>query len=135
MSAAAQEKGSWRAVSSTAQSITGDVVLSQEKLSINFSSFPMVRVRGLKAEEISAAFNAESGAGGSGSLYKIDIPGLKKFLHKNTLCGTDEIQWMATYVSGKSLQLAFFSSQSTPLFTAEAIGNSTSLCGTFTYGR
>jgi hypothetical protein len=37
---AAQENGDWRAVSSTARSITGDVVLSAEKISINFSGFP-----------------------------------------------------------------------------------------------
>ncbi len=34
--AVAQEKGLWRAESSTAQSITGDVAFSGEKMSINF---------------------------------------------------------------------------------------------------
>ena len=42
---AAQERGAWRAASNTAQSITGDIALSDEKISINFSTFPMVKVR------------------------------------------------------------------------------------------
>jgi hypothetical protein len=130
---ATQEKGMWRAESSTARSITGDVALSDEKLSINFSTFPMIRIRSLDKSESSAAFDAVSTPDGTGSLYSLNIPGTKKFLHKNTLCGTEDAQWMATYVSGKALQLAFFSGQKTPVFTLDAMANSTNLCGTFSY--
>ena len=132
---AAQEKGNWRAASNTARSITGDIALSDEKISINFSTFTMVRVRALDKAEISAAFDADSNAAGTGSLYRLSIPAAKKFLHRNSLCGDEDAQWMATYVSGRSLQLAFFSGEQTPLFTLDAIANSTTLCGTFMYAK
>jgi hypothetical protein len=135
MSVAAQEKGNWRAASSTAQSITGDVALSDEKISINYTGFVIARIRGLEPSEMSAAFDADSGAGGSGSLYRLSIPASKKFMRRNTLCGSEDTQWMATYVTGRSLHLAFFSGQQAPVFTLDAISNSTDLCGTFSYVR
>jgi hypothetical protein len=42
---------------------------------------------------------------------------------------------MATYVEGRSLKLAFFSGQKAPVFTLDAISNSTDLCGTYNYVR
>jgi hypothetical protein len=42
---------------------------------------------------------------------------------------------MATYVSGKTLQLAFFSGQKSPVFSLDAMANSTDLCGTFSYAK
>src|ERR1700737_2417828 len=84
---AAQESGNWRAVSNTARSITGDVALADEKISINFTVFPIARIRGLEKPEISAVFNLESIADASGSLYRLNIPASKKFLHHNSLCG------------------------------------------------
>ena len=130
---AAQESGNWRAVSNTARSITGDVALADEKISINFTVFPIARIRSLEKPEISAVFNPESIADASGSLYRLDIPASKKFLHRNSLCGAEDTQWMVTYVSRRSLQIAFFSGQKPPLLTQDAISNSTDLCGTFTY--
>ena len=84
---------------------------------------------------MSAGFDVDSSAGGSGSLYRLNIPAAKKFLHKNSLCGSEDTEWMVTYVSGRSLQLAFFSGQKQPVFTLEAISNSTDMCGTFAYVR
>jgi hypothetical protein len=133
ITAAAQDKGYWRATSSTAKSITGDVVLADEKISINLVSFTMARIRGLEQAEASALFDAEGTAGGNGSLYRLIVPGSKKFLHRNSLCGSDDTQWMVTYVSGRSLQLAFFSGQKPPVFTADALANSTDMCGKFSY--
>jgi hypothetical protein len=133
--AVAQEKGYWRAESNSARSITGDVALSEEKVTIDLSSYTIARIRALQPAELSAAFDADSSAGGSGSLYRLDVPATKRFLHKNTLCGSDDIRWMATYVAGRSLQLAFFSGQKPPLLTLEALSNSSDLCGTFAYGR
>jgi hypothetical protein len=133
MSATAQEKGNWRAANSTAQSITGDVSLSAEKIAISFSAFPMARIRTLEPGEVSAVFDADSGANGTGSLYKLSIPASKKFLHHNSLCGAESTEWMATYVAGRSLHLAFFSGQKAPTLTPDAIVNSTDLCGIFSY--
>jgi hypothetical protein len=135
MPASAQEKGNWRAANSTAQSITGDVSLSNEKISISFAGFPIARIRTLEPGEISAAFDVDSSADGSGSLYKLSVPASKKFLHRNSLCGAEDTQWMATYVAGRSLYLAFFSGQKAPVLTPDAIVNSTDLCGIFSYVR
>jgi hypothetical protein len=40
-----------------------------------------------------------------------------------------------TYVSGRSLRVVFFSGQNPPVFSADAIANSTDLCGRFGYVR
>jgi hypothetical protein len=132
---AAQEKGVWRALSKTAQSITGDVALSDQKIAINFLTFTMVKVRSLDKAELSAAFDADSDANGSGSLYRLHVPAAKKIMGHNSLCGDEDTEWMATYVSGSSLHLAFFSGEKPPVFTLDAISNSTDLCGTYSYVR
>ncbi|WP_353065113.1 hypothetical protein RBB77_04720 [Tunturibacter psychrotolerans] len=133
--AGAQEKGMWRAESSTAQSITGDIAISGEKISINFTGFVIAQIRRLEPGEVSAVFDTDSAAGGSGNLYRLNIPSSKKFMHHNTLCGTEDTQWMATYVAGRSLKVAFFSGPNVPEFTLNAIANSADLCGTFSYVR
>jgi hypothetical protein len=133
MAAAAQEKGYWRAENSTARAITGDVALSDEKISINLVSFTVARIRGLEKEEASALFDSEDTAGGNGSLYRLNVPASRTFLRKNTLCGSEDTQWMVTYVSGRSLRVVFFSGQKPPVFTPDAIANSTDLCGRFGY--
>jgi hypothetical protein len=135
VSLTAQELGFWRAANSTAQSVTGDVALSDAKISINFSNFAIVRARDLDPAEVSSVFDADSNASNKGHLYRLNIPASKKFMHKSTLCGTEDAQWMATYVEGRSLNLAFFSGQRVPVFTLDAISNSTNLCGTYTYSR
>jgi hypothetical protein len=135
VSAVAQERGYWRAANSAAQSITGDVALSDEKIAIDFSSFTIAQIRGLEQRELSAVFDAGNNAGGTGSLYRLSIPASKKFMRRNSLCGSEDTQWMATYVVAGSLHLAFFSGQKMPIFTPDAISNSTDLCGTFTYVR
>jgi hypothetical protein len=134
LTTAAQEKGNWRAASSTAQAITGDVALSADKLFINFSGFALAQIRSLAPGEVNAVFE-DSGAGGGGNLYRLNIPAAKKFQHHNSLCGGEDTQWMATYVAGQSLHLAFFSGQKAPVLTPDAIANSTDLCGTFSYIR
>lgn len=131
--AAQQEKGMWRAANSTAKSITGDIALSDEKITINFMSFTMVRIRALDKTELSAAFDADNNAAGTGSLYRMNIPAARKFLKKNSLCGAEDTEWMATYVAGRSLQLAFFSGDKPPVLTLDALANSSDTCGTYTY--
>jgi len=135
VSVTAQELGYWRASSKTAHSITGDVALSEIKLSINFSLFNIVRARDLEPAEVASVFDADSAGSVKGRLYGLNIPATKKFLHKNTLCGTEDTHWMAAYSDGSSLQLAFFSGDKAPTFTVDAIANSTSLCGVYSYVR
>jgi hypothetical protein len=131
--ATCQEKGYWRAASTTAKGITGDVAFSADKMSINFASFTIANIRDLTPDEIAAAFDGASG--GAGTLYRLSIPGDKKFLHKNTLCGTEETQWVVTYAAGKNLQLIFYSGSAMPKLTIDGMANNTDLCGTYSYVR
>src|SRR5436305_839143 len=130
----AQEKGYWRAASSTAGSITGDIAISDTKLSINFLGFTIAQIRPLTAAETSAVFASEP-TGAAGNLYRLKVPAGQRFLHKNSLCGSDDTQWMVTSVADRTLHVAFFSGSETPEFTPEAMTNSSDLCGTFTYVR
>lgn len=131
----AQEKGSWRAASTTAKSITGDVAFAGQKLIINFAAFTIAQLRELTPDEVSAAFNADRDGGGTGNLYRLEIPADRRFLHKNTLCGSEDTQYMATYVLGHNLQIAFFSGAKMPTLSVDALANATNLCGTFSYVR
>jgi hypothetical protein len=135
--ALAQETGYWRATSSTAKSITGDVALNSEKISINFTSYWIAQIRTLTPAELSAAFGTDSNAPtpGNGNLYRLSIPGDKKLMHKNTLCGGEVTQWLATYTTGRTLQLAFFSTSKMPVLTPDALTNDPALCGVFEYAH
>ena len=135
MSQAQQERGYWRALSKTANAITGDVDISEVKISINFYTTALADIRSLQPAEVNAVFSSNEAATGTGELYRMSIPGSKKFLHKNTLCGGEDAQWAAVYVSGKTMNMAIFSGAGMPVFTPEAIAGSTNLCGTFSYVR
>lgn len=134
-SAQQQEAGPWRASSQTARTITGDIAFAPNKLIINFLSFPISRIRALGNEELNAAFNPDPGAQGNGSLFRLEIPSSQRFLHKNTLCGSDDATWLATFISGRTLALKFFSGQKPPDLTPEALADSSDLCGTYIYTR
>ena len=129
----AQEKGQWSAKSSNAKTITGDIVIYENKISISALAYPLSQIRELKPEELSAAFDADPG--GAGHLYRLGIAATQHFLKKNTLCGTEGVEWMATYVQGKTLHVAFFSNPKPPVFTFESLNNSQDLCGNFIYTR
>lgn len=131
----AQEQGNWRAVSQTAKSITGGVIFVNDSLWINYSAIPFAQIRALTPAELGAVFSAEADGTGKGNLYRMNIPASKKLLHKNTLCGTEDTEWMVTYVNGRDLQIAFFSGAKVPPLTVEGIANTTNLCGTFSYTR
>ena len=133
-SIAAQDRGPWRAASSTARAITGDIAISDTKLFINFAPFSIASIRTLTQTETSATFSAAVG-GEIATLYRLDIPARRQFQHKNTLCGSDDTQWMVTAIIGKTLQVAFFSGTQMPIFTFDGLKDSTEVCGTFTYVR
>ena len=129
------EKGYWRAASRTAESITGDISISGSKLTINFTTFLLSPVRQLTPAEVSAAFDEAVDTAGKGQLYRVSIPAARRFVKNNTLCGTQDTQWMAVYVANRTLKVAFFSGDSAPQITFEAMQGSNDLCGTFTYAR
>src|SRR3954454_11440754 len=130
--AAAQDKGYWRAASQNANAITGDIMISDAKLSINFLGFTLAQIRALTPTEIGAAFDADSNIAQAGNLYRLRIAANQKFLHHNTLCGSEQTEWMATYIEGRMLHVSFFSVQNMPVFTFDALQNTTDRCGTFT---
>jgi hypothetical protein len=135
LSATAQDKGYWRASSQTASSITGDLVIGESKITMNFLSWPLAPIRALTPVEISAVFDADSNVAQAGNLYRLNIAAGQKFLHKNTLCGSEQTQWMATWIEGRNLHVAFFSGANMPVFTFDAVRNSPDLCGNFVYTR
>lgn len=131
----AQEKGYWRPANSTAEGITGDIAISDTKITINFTGFTIAEIRQLVPAEASAVFDVDLNAGGRGNLYRLNVPGTKRFLHHNSLCGSEDTQWMVTYVLGHSLQIAFFSGPDMPKLTLEALASTSDRCGTFSYAR
>jgi hypothetical protein len=131
----AQEQGYWRAASTNAKSITGDITISETRITINFAPFTIASIRALKTAEVAAVFDADVNSGVQGTLYRLSIPSERRFLHKNTLCGTESTQWMATFVSGRNLQIALFSGLDEPVLTFDALANSSTRCATFTYAR
>jgi hypothetical protein len=133
--AQSQERGYWQAASNTAASITGDISISEAKITIDFKGFPLAPIRSLKPAEVSAVFDADANTAGPGTLYRLKVSAEQRFLHKATLCGMQDTQWMAAYVVGKSLQVAFFSGEEAPEFTFDAIAHSPNLCGTYSYVR
>ena len=132
---AQEDRGLWSATSTNAHAITGDITIGEAKVTLNFFMFPLAQIRRLKPVEVSAVFDADVNAGIEGTLYRLRIPGGQNFMHKNTLCGGEDTQWMATYVTGHTLKVAFFSGDDMPVFTFDAMQNTTTVCGSFVYGR
>lgn len=134
--ASAQDAGYWRASSDTAKSTTGDIGIGTLKLTINFQLFTIAQIRQVNADDARAVFDVDAPAGSIvGNLYHLSIDPGKKFLHKNTICGSEETQYMVTAVVGKEMHVAFFSGAAMPDLKPEAILNATNLCGTYTYVR
>lgn len=134
-SLAAQDRGYWTAASSNAKAITGDIAIAPNKVAINFAGFPIAPIRQVTKDEASAAFDVVGNEGIGGELYRLNIPGSRRFMHHNTLCGGEDTQWMATYVAGRTLYVDFFSGTEAPKMTIDDLANSTNLCGTFIYAR
>jgi hypothetical protein len=131
----AQDKGLWSPASSSAKAITSDITIAETRVTIDFFNFPIGQIRVLQAAEASALFDADVNAPGGGSLYRLNISANQHFQHKNTLCGSEDVQWMVTWVEGRTLSVAFFSGSNPPVFTMDALANTTDRCGTFKYSR
>lgn len=136
MRGVAQDAGYWRASSDTAKSTTGDIGIGTLKVTINFALFTIAQIHPVDATQARAVFDVDAPEGAIvGNLYRLSIDPGKKFLHKNTICGNEETQYMVTAVVGRELHVAFFSGAAMPELKAEAILNSTNLCGTYVYTR
>ncbi len=132
---AKQDRGYWEAASDTARDITGDITVSEMKLSINFSRFTIAQILELTPANATAVFGADTSTRGGGNLYRLDVPADKRFAHHNTLCGEQETQWMATWSDGRRLQVAFFSGDSMPAMTADALAKAQNVCELLEYVR
>ena len=135
LSTLAQDKGMWMAASSSAKSITGDISIADARLTLDYFNFPIGQIRVLQSAEASALFDADVNAPGGGSLYRLAVSADRRFIHKNNLCGSEDVQWMVTWVQGRTLSVAFFSSPNPPVFTMDALASTNDRCGTFTYSR
>lgn len=133
--ALAQDKGDWMPASSSAKNITGEIAIAEARVTMNYLNFPIGQIRVLQSAEASALFDADVNTPGGGSLYRLAVSADRRFLHKNTLCGSEEVQWMVTWVQGRTLSVSFFSGPNPPVFTMDALANTTDRCGTFTYAR
>jgi len=132
---AQEDRGPWKAASTSARTVTGDIAIADAKVTIDFLTFPLAQIRRLKPVEVSAVFDADVNAGIAGTLYRLRVPAAQRFERKNTLCAGEDAQWMATYVTGHTLRVAFFSGDDMPVFTFDAMQSTTALCGTFEFGR
>jgi hypothetical protein len=130
------ERGLWHASSKSAKTITGDVVFTDFKFTLDFFSYPLANIRTLTPPELAAAFSTDPAASNAtGTLYRLDIPSTKTFLRGHPLCSGEDTQWIVTSLSGKSLEILFFSGSSMPVLTPDALTNSPNLCGLYTYSR
>ncbi|HUB51549.1 MAG TPA: hypothetical protein VL986_05355 [Terracidiphilus sp.] len=135
LAALAQDKGFWVPESSSAKTITGEISIAETRLTMNYLNFPLGQIRALKPEEAGALFDADVNAPGGGYLYRLAVAADRRFLHKNTLCGTDDVQWMITWVQGRTLNVAFFSGANPPTLTMDALAGTNDRCGIFAYSR
>jgi hypothetical protein len=136
------DRGLWHASSKAAKSVTGDIVFTDYKITLDFFTYTIANIRSLTPAELAAAFDADPAPSAAakpatiaGTLYRLDIPGGKKFLHGTPLCGAEDTQWIATYTSGKSLELLFFSGNDMPVLTLDALTDAPNLCGRYAYTR
>jgi hypothetical protein len=137
--AASLPKGStkWKALSRTADAITGDIELSPYQINIANMSFPVTLARSLRVNELQVASHILSVSvtqGSVGRLYKTTIPATAVLKNGNTACGSEKVEWAVTMESpGDGLSMALFSGELEPIGQEQTGGTSTTLCGTFSY--
>ena len=131
----AQDAGHWGPTTDRTATMTGDITIAPTRLTISQAKFPLALVRKLTPVEVSAVFDADIHAGIGGNLYNLYMPPRAYAPSGDPLCGREGTKWMATYVSGRTLHVAFFSGDEAPAFTFDEIANSTALCGTYVYKR
>jgi hypothetical protein len=127
----------WSAMSTTAMSITGDIAISANDLTMAGADYPLTHVAAAPTQQRAGigqvvAITQPTGA----DLYRVKIPGALKLQNGNTLCGGKDVTWLVVVSgSGPTLALAFLAGSAQPSLDGSALSNSTALCGTFTYGR
>ena len=131
----------WAATSNTAVSITGNILLTSQAITISHKQFPIEFVREIDKQDLNNndklfepfmryTFMKPLAA----RLYKTLISRNVKFLNGNTICGPNaDATWMLAAFAKDNLSLAFFSSTDEPNLDYKVVEVSHDLCGTFTY--
>jgi hypothetical protein len=128
----------WMATSTTAMSITGDIVLRPHKITMVGKSFRISLVReisGRRLRDIAKIVDSPR-LPSSARLYRTVISRRSRLVNGNTICGPDEdAKWMLTATHGDDLSLAFFSGEAEPNLDYRAVEVGHYLCATFGYQR
>ncbi len=135
--------GVWLPLSHTAESITGQVILSSAGITIAGTTYPLKTERPLGTVEIQSlaqVFFLSSGYQSvDARLYQTSVPATAILLNDNTICGPVPARWIAalTISSGgqPELNLMFLSGDLQPALNAAVLENSTRECGTYSYAK
>ena len=130
----------WAATSQTAVSITGNIVVTPQAITISHKEFPLEFVRQVDKQHfkdvariIEPFMQHMFMQPLSARLYKTLISRDVQLLNGNTMCGPNAAKWMLAAYSEDHLSLAFFSSAEEPNLDYKVVETSHDLCGTFTY--
>ena len=127
----------WIAASRTAVSITGNVALASNSMTISHKSFPLALVRDIDSQHLADAGRiVDVSQPSNGRLYRTLISRRSRFINGNTVCGPDaDAKWILAVFTDRQMSLAFFSGSNEPDlgYTAGEVGDR--LCGTYAYMR
>jgi hypothetical protein len=128
--------GTWLAVSRTAASITGNIVLTSDKITISHKSFSLMLVRDVDTQHLEDVGKIldRLRPPSSARLYGTLISGRSSFLNGNTICGQKaDARWILAVSEKDELSLAFFSGSREPNLDYKVVNVGDYLCGTFAY--
>ncbi len=127
----------WKAEAKTAYSITGDILLSNTNMVVaDAKSFHLTFVKDLPQNQ--AMGDGSFDTADKLRLYKIEDPKSFPLISDNYLC---DAQNAPTYIvtatdqQANNLSIAVFSGAKEPTWDKSFLANTTSLCGTYGYGR
>jgi hypothetical protein len=116
-------------------SITGDISLTSETITMAHKSFKLKFVRevGKQALQDVGKIVDYPQPASRASLYKTMISSHVVLANANTICGRDDGTWMLAAYDNNKLSLAFFSGTSEPDLDYKVVEVSHTLCGTYAY--
>jgi uncharacterized RDD family membrane protein YckC len=131
----------WMPHSDSATWVTGPILMSTTGISIKNIIYPLTLTRPLKGNELESAaqiFHLQSSQDDEGWLFRANISSATRLINDNTLCGTDDAQWLIAVVTPdgpsttRELHLMFFSGDSEPAIQP-GLEKSSKECSSFVY--
>lgn len=117
----------WTAVSKTAMAITGDIVLSPQRLTMAGKTLPLAVAADIPAFRTSGGTSAAR-------VLRVTKPADPVLRNRNRICGDAPVRWIVVWrehaFGGTNLDIAAFSSVQRPSGEDDA-----GLCGTFMYSK